>query len=227
MNRKDLLKETTREEENDRIVVPLTFHPSNLKVAKVIRDRFGLLENDDEVGGCFERKKPMMAYRRDKNLKDILVRARLKAQSGSESGTVKCDRIRCYTCNHVSSDKIVVGPRGTFVIRESFSCVSSELIYAIECKKCGELYVGETSHRLGDRFVEHRRNVQNNVANNEIAAHFNQENHNGIQDMTIKGLKYCSDTWTRKIEEQRIISRLGCVLGQGMNVDFIFPQLMN
>ena len=42
---------------------------------------------------------------------------------------------------------------------------------------------------------------------------------------TVLGLRYESATFTRKLEEQRIIGKLGCVLGGGMNTDFNFPQL--
>ena len=110
---------------------------------------------------------------------------------------------------------------------ECFSCTSTGLIYAIECQKCGELYVGETSRKLGDRFREHRRDVINKKEDKEVALHFNQTNHNGIEDMKFAGLTFSKDIFTRKLQEQRIIVKLGCVLGRGMNTDFNFPELLN
>ena len=58
----------------------------------------------------------------------------------------------------------------------------------------------------------------------EVAIH----GHDGIRDMCIKGLTYKKDLLSRRQCEQKIISLLGCakVLGQGVNVDIRFPQIM-
>ena len=93
--------------------------------------------------------------------------------------------------------------------------------------KCGHLYVGETGRRLGDRFREHRRNVINRNIDNEVSSHFLQDNHDGVENMVVRGLAFREGTWQRKLEEQRLIAKLGCVLGQGMNVDFRFPTLLD
>ena len=119
----------------------------------------------------------------------------------------------------------MIGPSGSFSVKESFTCISKGLIYCLDCVKCGELYVRETGRKLADRFLEHRRNVLNNREENEVACHFNQEGHS-VGDMRIQGMKYCNDLVKRRLEEQRLIARLGCVLGRGMNVDFHFPGLL-
>ena len=61
---------------------------------------------------------------------------------------------------------------------------------------------------------------------NEVSSHFCSNGHN-LNDMKVRGLKYVSDVAKRKLEEQRLIAKLGCVLGKGMNVDFDFPGLLN
>ena len=67
-----------------------------------------------------------------------------------------------------------------------------------------------------------------NTRDNEVASHFNQVGHNGVDDMSVLGVKYEARLFTRRLEEQKIIAKLGCVLGQGgMNTDFNFPQLLN
>ena len=111
-------------------------------------------------------------------------------------------------------------------INNKFSCISEGVVYAIECQKCGCLYVGETGRKMCERFLEHRRAVLNNKDNNEIAYHFNNNNHN-VNDMAICGILYCRDTLTRKLKEQKVIAKLGCTLGSGLNIDFDFPQLLD
>jgi hypothetical protein len=120
MPRKELLHKKTEKVETERIVCPIMYHQTNLPICKTIKRNYAMLENDDEVGHIFKEGKPMMAYRRDKNLRDLLVHSRL--QSGNKLvGTVKCNRTRCNTCEHVSSDKVVVGPKGSFKIRQAFT----------------------------------------------------------------------------------------------------------
>ena len=91
----------------------------------------------------------------------------------------------------------VIGPKGFIDIKENFTCVSEGVIYVIECKECGSLYVGETCRKLGDRFREHRRKVLNNKVDNEIAAHFFSGDHS-VKDMAVCGLYYCRETVRRK-----------------------------
>ena len=57
-------------------------------------------------------------------------------------------------------------------------------LLAVECKRCGDVYVGETGRKLKDRFREHRLDVINKRENKEVGDHFNGQNHS-VEDMTI------------------------------------------
>ena len=120
----------------------------------------------------------------------------------------------------------MLGPRGSFEVRSRFSCVSSGVIYCIICVKCGDLYVGETGRMLGDRFREHRQDVIQKREGREVASHFNQGDHAGVEDMRVVGLLYENGLISRKLKEQKLIARFGCVLGRGMNTEFNFPSLL-
>ena len=212
------------EDKVERIVFPITFNPVNKDVVAVVKDNFRRLERDSEVGDLFEEP-PLVAYRRDKNLRDLLVHSRIRTRR-NEGKTHRCGRTRCNTCHHVCSDSRVVGPRGNFSIRCDFTCQSAELIYCIICRKCGELYVGETGRMLAERFREHRQDVIQNREGKEVASHFNSEGHDGIEDMEVLGLKYESSLVMRKFWEQKIIGKLGCFVGRGMNTDFRFMDVV-
>ena len=134
------------------------------------------------------------------------------------------------TCGYISRDKLFAGPKGTFHIDDKFTWDSSGVVYAIQCTnaRCGHIYIGETGRKLKERFREHRQHVIKNTRDNEVASHFNQVGHNGVDDMSVLGLQYKARLLTRKLDEQKIIAKLGCVLGQGgMNTDLNFPQLLN
>ena len=195
-----------------------------MAVCDIAKRNCNILSGDEEIGHVFGEK-PLIAYKRDRSLRDLLACSTLKC-ANSTSGTSKCNKSRCLTCVHINDSKMIVGPKGTFTVRSSFTCASEGLIYAIECNKCGETYIGETGRKLKDRFREHRRFVTINKADNEVAAHFNRTDHDGVHDMRVCGLLYCSDVQERKLKEQKIISKLGTVLGRGMNTDFNFPHLL-
>ena len=203
VSRETLLTNDNIQVSNDekRLVFPITYHPMNAKVTKIVKENCRKLATD-EVGDFFEQP-PMVAYRRDKNLKDILVHSKLR-QRTEDTGTKECGRNRCRTCNHVHKEKLIVGPRNTFRINASFTCESKGVIYAIICKKCGELYVGETGRRMSDRFTEHLRDVRDKVMK-EVPTHFNSDGHNGIEDMEICGLLLEKNLVSRKLKEQKLL----------------------
>ena len=59
-----------------------------------------------------------------------------------------------------------------------------------------------------------------------MAAHFNRDGHAGVGDMKVMALLYEANLVMRKLKEQKMIARLGCFLGRGMNTDFRFPSLV-
>ena len=87
---------------------------------------------------------PMVAFRRDDNLRTSLVHTAEK-QATTRAGTYPCQHPRCRTCGHISSETDLLGPKDRLTIKESFTCLSSGLIYCISCRRCPAI----TSARLG------------------------------------------------------------------------------
>ena len=202
---------------------PIRFHPTNAKAAKCIVSNYATLQLDEASGDLFAEK-PTVVNRRGRNLKDKLVRSRIKGVQ--QVDTNKCGRRVCVTCSHICTDKVVVGPSGTFEVKTDFTCESVDVVYCIQCRKCGELYVGETGRKLKDRFREHRNSVAQEQTGKEVAEHFNSDGHS-VEDMQVLGLYKARELVFRRLMEQKIIARLGCVLGQGgMNTDFKFQSLL-
>ena len=55
----------------------------------------------------------------------------------------------------------------------SYTCMSSNVIYAIACSRCEKIYIGETKRRQADRFTEHPLSIKINFPGLPVAAHFN------------------------------------------------------
>ena len=87
-----------------------------------------------------------MAFRRPKNLKDYLVRARLsKEESVNDRGTAKCDNGRCQIVKTILLYRFL-----SFKTNKSCSNNyglngnSTIVVYLLSCRVCGLQYVGST-----------------------------------------------------------------------------------
>ena len=85
---------------------------------------------------------PVIAFRRCKNLKDILVRARLRnqGQGGTHTkGCSGCGKACFQVCNVMSNcDRFKSKVTGKeYKVNYSFNCESSNVVYLLECNVCG------------------------------------------------------------------------------------------
>ena len=92
---------------------------------------------------------PLLAYKRDTNLKQLLIRSSLNLKP---NGTHPCGHSLCCTCEHTNPSDAISGPKNTFHIQHHFTCSYVCVIYSITCTKCSTLYIGETCHQLNTRF---------------------------------------------------------------------------
>ena len=223
MSRREALQ-PRNQENNDRVPLVLTYHPSTEKVVSAIMKNTEILQQDSSTREIF-KDPPLVAYKKDRSLRDLLVHSRMTPPAlpmiEQQSGTSKCNRSRCNTCSHVSYATYVKGPKSTWHIRERFTCTTNNMIYAITCTACSMIYVGETKRRMADRATEHLRSIRLQTSGLPVAQHFNIPGHT-INDFKICGLMKChgGTDEDRKLREERLIHRLGCLQPNGINVSF-------
>ena len=70
------------------------------------------------------------------------------------------------------------------------SCRSSNVVYALQCKKCGMQYVGQTMLRIKDRFVHHFYDISVGNHQKSVGHHFVGQGHSGITDAEIFVLEF-------------------------------------
>ena len=191
-----------------RVPLVLTYHPLNEKIKRILLNNFRILNNDSETWRIFTDA-PLVAYRRDRNIRNVLVHTAVGSQFADPAGTVPCNRPRCRTCQHVSFSLTVNGPNCTINIKEHFSCHSRNIVYCISCRRCPALYIGETGRTLRERFGEHLRSIEKKSPGFPVAEHFNGLDHT-LSDAEIRGIKLCTgNNIHRKRLEMRLIFRLG------------------
>lgn len=205
---------------SQRVPLVLTYHPSVAPVADVITRNWRILTEHSSTQRIFKTP-PITSYRRDKNIKDNVVRASLQSDINPNVGTTPCRRRVCYTCQHVTTTDCITGPHGnTYHIRKPFTCISTHVVYSLGCKRHpNTLYIGETERRLGDRFVEHRRDIRNRDISKPVPQHFTTSDHT-LDDVTITALTHVRGQDDRRAMEQRIIFQLGTLQPNGMNIQF-------
>ena len=229
ISRQQALQAKPNKTSEDRIPLTLTYHPLSMPIKRIIYQNFDILQTNKDTKAIFT-KPPLMAFRRDSNLRDILVHSRLKRKEDNP-GTYPCKHPRCRTCNHVSQPPTIQNLGNSFTVHKRYTCSSACLIYAIKCRKCGILYIGETCRQLNERFGEHIRNVEHKLHEDEkkkdqsdinVSQHFNSTGHS-VKDMSILGLLDApKDSRRRKTLEKRIIFKLDTRVPKGLNKQFSF-----
>ena len=163
---------------NIRMTIPftLTFHPHNHAVKSIILNNFKLRQNDPETGRIFLQP-PLISFKRDKTVRNVLVRSAPK--TNEQPGTFKCACLQYKTCLFIVNTSKISGPKRSVKITDRFTCTSANVIYCITCTLCNKLYIGETGKGLGDRCYEHLRDVEknDNDVSKPFARHFNLPNH--------------------------------------------------
>ena len=84
----------------DRIPLVMNFHPPLPGIGKIVDSLWYMFLASDDMRETF-RDKPMVAFRRPRNLRDELVKSRLKRHREENRGTRNCGKTRCQICKLV------------------------------------------------------------------------------------------------------------------------------
>jgi len=79
----------------------------------------------------------MVAYRKPKSLRDILVRAEIKNKVVNK-GCHECGSVRCKVCDYITEDvKFTSKVTGReYVINYELNCISEKVVSLLSCKRC-------------------------------------------------------------------------------------------
>ena len=143
-------------------------------------------------------KKLVVGYRSPKNLRDLLVRARLPTIADNDSQRESrperpvCDSPSCRYCTRINKTGKIKShstskPHNAM---RNVNCHSFNLIYCITCKKCARQYVGQTKNTSRQRFIAHFYLIGHKKTEHEVSRHFNAHDHRGIHDVEIHVLEF-------------------------------------
>ena len=147
--------------------------------------------NDSYMAEVF-KKPPLTAYRRQPNLRNWLIRAKVpngNHQKRKLKGMTKCGK-SCTACPFIREGKSLQINKKQWSIEKKYDCNTFNVVYAIMCKKerCKEAYIGETKRLLRSRIADHCGYVQNQKVDTATGTHFNLPGHS-LADMTVTVLE--------------------------------------
>ena len=218
-----LKEKSPRPRTRPKIPLVTTFHPCLPPLRKITNDNHHILHTSDRLASAVPET-PVLAYRRPRNLRDLIVRAEVPSLDSSppiQHGTFKCNS-KCVVCqNHVREGDSFSGHSSDTTHRTNgkITCKTSNVIYLISCRVCNVQYVGETKNTLKKRFYGHRCTVNTKRLDTPVGNHFNLPNHS-ISDMIVQGIEslgHRKDA-VRLSREKLWMKRLRTIQPHGLNI---------
>ena len=216
----------SKKKNEDRVPLVMTYDPSHSSISSTIQKYLPILHSSRRCKDAIP-KPPMVAFRRPINIKDMVVRSSIRVPSAEPPGFNPCKN--CAACKHTHNSSVVEhtvtshtfsshSSGQQFTIKHHLHCLSTNVVYLINCKKCGFQYIGETKRTLKTRLLEHCGDTKHK-RDKPVARHFNQPNHTA-EDILIMAIDRPSknDTYHRLALESKWIEKLKTFHPFGINV---------
>ena len=179
----------------------------------ILLRNFTILKEDPTLQTTFALPL-LVAFKRDKNLGDHLVHSAFHPSNlSTQPGNFQCKKPKCKTYDFLNP------PTGhAFHMRFHFPCQTQNVVYILNCTLCPKMYIGETYRSLNERFKEHRDSILTGK-DTPVANHFNSDQHH-LSHIRVAALwrNGRQEGHYRKHMESQLISRLGTLSPQGLNV---------
>ena len=169
---------------------------------------------------------PIIAYRRPKNIREYLIRAKLPPKNQINptrhlKGMKKC-KMSCLICPYIQEGKDIKHNGFKWNIITSVNCATYNSCYMLICikEKCigkEQYYIGETERKLKDRICEHLGYINTKNTAQPAGYHFNLPGHSkSDMRVTVLEKQFKQDPEYRKERESFLIRKFN-TYRRGMN----------
>lgn len=189
-----------------------TYSPSTAHMVRKIKSNF---DASIKINQPLNDWRIIAAFRKNRNLKDYLVKAKINSRAGHRAGPNNqyFKQLR-WVYDH-NKQKV-------FETAKQASSLSKNCVYMMTCKRCGVRYVGETGLTINVRFICHKHNVMKRKnMDRHVVKHFVMHGWDAVQALVLE----CNPHWSRaqrRRAERDWISRLGTLHPQGLNERIYF-----
>ncbi len=121
----------------------------------------------------------------------------------SQSGSQACQNVRCANCKYMTPCKTFKSHMTNEIhdIKQHITCMTTNIVYLMQCKQCGIQYVGETGDSMRQRMLQHRSVNPPSLAED----HFRLIH--GLDNLQVIGIEKVSDATSRVAQEQERLNR--------------------
>ena len=234
------LRTYKEKERSERTPLVVTYDKRLPRIKEILEESWNILKINEAEGQKF-KEKPLVCYRRNKNLRDILGQTRLsrnKVVRKKNQGRGRCTPCRsrpdAKCCNHVVSTDFFADKTGKrrFDIRQRTGCKSKNAIYLAFCEKCNKKqYVGKLEEQKAHRRINKHRNDAKKDGTIGIDQHFRTPGHSFddfriiiIEEITDKNMTKEQVRHTLLKREDFWISKLQTLEPHGFNDRLNFPN---
>ena len=222
----------------------MKFNRTLPSVKNIINKHWDILQIDRNIKDSFTNK-PVIAYRRNKNLRDFIGSNTIEnntkvikriSSNGRKIG--KCQpcfgragNLCCQQIKTTSTFKSDITEK-VYNIFHDVNCKSTNLIYLMECTLCErKQYVGKCEWSFNRRINSHRNDVWR-VEGPPCDKHFQQENHDFNKHAKFTVIEKIEKPPLDKkelrklleLKEDKWMTRLQTVMPNGLNISLNYPQ---
>ena len=183
------------------------------------------------------KEKNFVSFRRAKNFKDTLVRAKVyqPTDEQAEKGTFKCNgRRSCQICALIvegGTFRNFNDSRSFTISSGAYHCNSENVVYLLQCDCCNKKYLGSTKTKFRQRFNVYksyfrtyaRKHNEGSLGRGKAVpqagffGHFFSEGHQGVFSVSIKIIDGASDVYSLRRKELFWQYKLGTFAPKGLN----------
>lgn len=198
----------TRPRSTDSIL-PITVHFST-SASTFIHKLKNNFHEGTKNSNVLQNYRPIAAYKRNRNLKDILIKAKLPSPILT-AATPHSDYYVHYSWikSHANGQ--------IFKTQQGSGLKTKNCVYLISCNICGKQYVGETGNTIQTRFYQHKYNIINQLDTHlAVNQHFILHGWSALR-ATVLQVNLRWTTAQRQRAEGQWIQRLDTLQPQGLN----------
>ena len=201
MDRDNLLKKPsnnsgTTNKNDPRLYLITDYHPSFRAVLDIVSNNWDVLDNSSSTRPILQIP-VIRGLRCPKNLRDLLVRARLTIPDNHSNKSARkkrnnCTRLNCTYCRMLDKTGKIICPfnKRSYISRFNVNCQSNNLIYCLLCRSCNKAYVGQIKRSIRERAGEHLTSIRKNKQHLVVGRHYNSAGHRGTTDIRIYILEF-------------------------------------
>ena len=139
----EALKPSEKKSES-RIPLVVTYNPDSRPIRKIVNNHWEIFKQDERLKKVFKNR-PLIAYRKPENLKDLLVRSKFVYEEEQVGSCSACRDLRCSWCSSIRNTDSFQSEntKRSFKIFHKVNCKAAKVIYLATCKCCRKQYVGK------------------------------------------------------------------------------------